>query len=114
MAIRVRACCHKPRVSRHRPVDSSIHEDSTVWQAVVTAEDVERRKPALDLFLAAASRPGVSLGQCTVVEDAVNGIAAAKTAGLRCVAVTSTFPAEHLAQADLIRPSISDIRLEDL
>lgn len=84
------------------------------WQAIVTAEDVERRKPAPDLFLMAASRLGVSPEQCTVVEDAVNGIAAAKAAGMRCVAVTSTFPAECLAQADLIRPSIREIRLEDL
>jgi beta-phosphoglucomutase len=86
----------------------------STWQAIVTAEDVERRKPAPDLFLKAASYLGVSPEQCTVVEDAVNGIAAAKAAGMRCVAVTSTFPAEHLVQADLIRPSISDIRLEDL
>lgn len=85
-----------------------------IWGAVITAEDVQQRKPAPDLFLMAASRLGVSPAQCTVVEDAVNGIAAAKAAGMRCVAVTTTFPAERLAQADLIRPSIREVRLEDL
>jgi beta-phosphoglucomutase len=85
-----------------------------IWQSIVTAEDVERRKPAPDLFLMAASRLGVSPERCTVVEDAVHGIAAAKAAGMRCVAVASTFPPERLVQADLIRPSIRDIRLEDL
>ncbi len=85
-----------------------------VWGAIVTAEDVQRRKPAPDIFLTAASRLGVRPEQCTVVEDAVNGIAAAKAAGMRCVAVTTTFPAERLGQADLIRPSIREIRPEDL
>lgn len=84
------------------------------WQAIVTAEDVERRKPDPDIFLMAASRLGVSPSQCTVVEDAVNGIAAAKAAGMRCVAVASTFPAGLLNQADLIHSSISAITLADL
>ncbi len=83
------------------------------WQAIVTAEDVERRKPDPDLFLMAASRLGISADQCTVVEDAVNGIAAAKAAGMRCVAVASTFPASQLGQADLIRSSVREITLED-
>jgi HAD superfamily hydrolase (TIGR01509 family) len=84
------------------------------WQAIVTAEDVERRKPDPDLFLMAARRLGVSPEQCTVVEDAVNGIAAAKAAGMRCVAVASTFPASKLGQADLIRPAVHEITLDDL
>ena len=84
------------------------------WQAIVTAEDVEHRKPDPAIFLMAAQRLGVQPSQCTVVEDAVNGIAAAKAAWMRCVAVASTFPASHLVQADLIRPSISAVTLEDL
>ncbi len=84
------------------------------WQAVVTAEDVERRKPFPDIFLMAARRLGVHPGECTVVEDAVNGIAAAKAAGMRCVAVSSTFRASELEQADLVRDSIADITLDDL
>lgn len=87
---------------------------ATSWQAIVTAEDVERRKPDPAIFLMAAKRLGVSPDHCTVVEDAVNGIAAAKAAGMKCVAVASTFPASQLAQADLIRLSISAITLEDL
>lgn len=85
-----------------------------IWQAIVTAEDVERRKPDPDIFLLAASRLGLLPSQCTVVEDAVNGIAAAKAAGMRCVAVATTFPTDLLAQADLVRPSIRDVSLVDL
>jgi len=84
------------------------------WQAIVTAEDVVRRKPDPDIFLMAAHRIGMVPSQCTVVEDAVNGIAAAKAAGMRCVAVASTFPASLLVQADLVRPSISAVTLDDL
>ena len=87
---------------------------SATWQAVVTAEDVERRKPDPAIFLLAAQRLGVQPSECTVVEDAVNGIAAAKAAGMRCVAVASTFPALQLVQADLIRPSINAVTLQDL
>jgi len=87
---------------------------ASTWQAIVTAEDVERRKPDPDIFLMAANRLGVSPSRCTVVEDAVNGVAAANAAGMRCVAVATTFPANLLVHADLIRPSISAISLEDL
>ena len=85
-----------------------------LWKAIVTAEDVERRKPDPAIFLMAAERLGIRPEQCTVVEDAVNGIAAAKAAGMRCVAVATTFPAGQLVQADLIRPSVNAITLEDL
>lgn len=84
------------------------------WQAVVTAEDVERRKPDPSLFLKAAERLGISPADCVVVEDAVNGIAAAKAAGMRCVAVATTFLAERLTQADQVRPSIAEVTLADL
>jgi HAD superfamily hydrolase (TIGR01509 family) len=84
------------------------------WQAVVTAEDVERRKPDPAIFLTAASRLGVAPAGCTVVEDAVNGIAAARAAGMRCVAVATSFPAERLSGADVVRPSIALVTLADL
>lgn len=84
------------------------------WPAVVTAEDVERRKPDPSIFLKAAERLGVPPSRCTVVEDAINGIAAARSAGMRCVAVATSFPAERLAQADVVRASIAAVTLSDL
>lgn len=84
------------------------------WGAVVTAEDVTLRKPAPDIFLAAARRLNCAPAECTVVEDAVSGVAAAKAAGMRCVAVAQTFPADRLSQADLVRAHIADITLADL
>ena len=84
------------------------------WPAIVTAEDVERRKPDPAIFLTAAARLGIAPEHCTVIEDAVNGIAAAKAADMRCVAVATTFPAAALAAADSVRPSIAEIKPEDL
>ena len=88
--------------------------DPETWQAVITAENVERRKPDPAIFLMAAEKMGVPPSSCTVVEDAVNGIEAAKAAGMRCVAVATTFPATLLGRADLVRGSVAEVRMEDL
>lgn len=84
------------------------------WDAVVCAEDATHKKPAPDLFLAAAGRLALAPGQCVVIEDAVNGIQAAKAAGMRCVAVAQTFPAAQLRAADLVRPNLQAVTLADL
>ena len=86
------------------------------FAALVTGEDVTRRKPHPDIFLEAARRLDVPPEACCVIEDAVHGVEAAKTAGMRCVAVTTSFPAEALAAAgaDLVRTAIGEITLEDL
>ena len=84
------------------------------WNAIVSAEDVTHKKPAPDIFLAAARKLGVPPDRCVVIEDAVNGVQAAKAAGMRCVAVTHTFPAEKLAAADLVRSALAEVSLKDL
>jgi HAD superfamily hydrolase (TIGR01509 family) len=84
------------------------------WDAVVTAEQVEHKKPMPDIFLSAAQNLGVDPSACVVVEDAVNGVQAAKAAGMRCIAVAQTFPPELLREADLVRDTIADIQLLDL
>ncbi|MCX6922189.1 MAG: HAD-IA family hydrolase [Verrucomicrobia bacterium] len=84
------------------------------WDAVVTGEDVAAKKPAPDIFLSAAAKLGMAPAQCTVVEDAVNGVEAAYAAGMRCVAVAQTFPAAQLQNADLVRPDIATVSLADL
>ncbi len=86
------------------------------FAALVTGEDVFRRKPHPDIFLEAARRLDVPPEACCVIEDAVNGVEAAKAGGMRWVAVTPSFPAEALAAAgaDLVRTGIGEITLEDL
>jgi beta-phosphoglucomutase len=84
------------------------------WDAVVTGEDVAAKKPAPDIFLVAARKLDLASAQCVVVEDAVNGVQAAKAAGMRCVAVAQTFPAAQLQGADVVRSGIAAVSLTDL
>ncbi|MGV3530974.1 MAG: HAD family hydrolase [Chthoniobacteraceae bacterium] len=58
-----------------------------LFQAVVTAEDYQRGKPAPDPFLEAALRLGIAPAQCLVFEDTATGIAAAEAAGMQWVLV---------------------------
>jgi HAD superfamily hydrolase (TIGR01509 family) len=98
-------------------IDANLREiglPPATWDAVVSAEDVVNKKPAPDIFLAAARKLGAAPGACVVIEDAVNGVQAAKAAGMRCVAVAHTFPSEKLAGADLVRPNIAELSLQDL
>ncbi|WP_124267026.1 HAD family phosphatase [Streptomyces sp. ADI96-02] len=53
----------------------------------VSAEEVARGKPEPDVFLEAARRMGAEPADCVVVEDAAPGAAAARAAGMRCIAV---------------------------
>ena len=77
------------------------------FDAVVTAEDVVHKKPAPEIFLAAAKKLGLDARDCLVVEDAVNGVAAAKAAGARCLALTTSFTREKLAAADWFAPTLA-------
>jgi beta-phosphoglucomutase len=69
------------------------------FDAVVTGSEVARKKPAPDLFLRAAEKLGLAARQCLVVEDAPNGIVAAKAAGARALGIMSSFPDEKLRAA---------------
>lgn len=59
-------------------------------------------KPDPTLFLKVARLIGVVPERCVVVEDAVAGVEAARRAGMKCVAVTTTNPAQALKEADVI------------
>jgi HAD superfamily hydrolase (TIGR01509 family) len=68
------------------------------FDRVVGAEGVARGKPAPDIFLAAAAALGVAPERCLVFEDAVNGIVAARAAGMRSVGIATSFTQDELRQ----------------
>ncbi|HPH97907.1 MAG TPA: HAD family phosphatase [Anaerolineaceae bacterium] len=70
-------------------------------------------KPAPDVFLEAARRLNVAPKNCIVVEDAVPGVQAARSAGMKCIAITNTNSAENLAGADLITDDLTRLKLDD-
>ena len=77
---------------------------------LIAAEDVVRGKPDPDVYLAAAARLGVIPSECIVVEDAPAGIEAARSAGMRVLALTTTHPA-NLLNADAYAPSLAWVHL---
>lgn len=80
---------------------------------VITADDVERHKPAPDVFLEAAHRSGVDPKHCVVIEDAGEGILAAHHAGMKAVGLLTAYhSAEELAHADRVIGGFSDLSLE--
>jgi HAD superfamily hydrolase (TIGR01509 family) len=82
------------------------------FDAVITAEDVIHKKPDPEIFLLAAKKIGLSPSTCLVVEDAVSGVTAAKSAGARCLAITSTFSEEELHRADWFAPDLDHVPQE--
>ena len=77
---------------------------------LISAEDVVRGKPHPDVYLAAAARLEVIPSECIVVEDAPAGIEAARLAGMRVLALTTTHPV-NLLNADAYAPSLASVHL---
>ena len=85
------------------------------FRATVSSEEVERGKPAADVYVEAARRLDVEPGMCAAVEDSKNGIRSAKAAGLRVVAIPNTrYPPgeDALADADLVLRSLAELTPE--
>jgi HAD superfamily hydrolase (TIGR01509 family) len=85
------------------------------FRATVSSEEVERGKPAPDVYLEAARRLGVAPELCAAVEDSHSGIRSAKAAGMRVVAIpNASYPPdeEALALADLVLTSLDQLTPE--
>jgi beta-phosphoglucomutase len=82
---------------------------SATFNFIVTGLDVSNKKPFPDIYIKAAESIDLDPQECLVVEDAISGIKAGKAAGCRCLAVTSSFEAKALAEADWICGSLNDV-----
>jgi beta-phosphoglucomutase len=82
------------------------------FDAIITGSQAARKKPDPEIYLLAARALQLPPSQCLVIEDAVAGVAAAKAAGARCLALTTSFPADHLQQADWIVPDLAHVPAE--
>jgi len=89
--------------------------DSCVGDERSCRGDVERTKPAPDLYLAAVAALGVNVDEVVALEDSPNGIAAAKAAGLYCIAVPNEITKLlDLSAADRIVESLAEVRLRSI
>ena len=79
-----------------------------LFDTLVNGLEVEHKKPHPEIYLLAAKRLGLAPADCLVVEDAISGMKAAKAAGCKCLAITSSFRAEDFDQADWVVPDLSE------
>ena len=84
------------------------------FDEIITGDLVQKSKPAPDIFLKAAEKLKLKPEECVVIEDAVSGVKAAKNAGMKCVAITTTHTEELLNQADLVVDSYEHLDLQKI
>lgn len=83
------------------------------FEAIVTGDDVKSGKPDPEIYLATARKLGLKPADCLVLEDATAGIASAKAAGCKCIAIINNYtPPQDLSKADLVLNSLFDINLK--
>jgi len=80
----------------------------------VNGNDVKHGKPAPDVFLTASSQLGIEPRGCIVVEDAVLGVKAAKSAGMFCIGIDRHGDTSRLKEANIIVKDMAEIDLADL
>jgi beta-phosphoglucomutase len=87
------------------------------FQAVISAEDVEQGKPEPEIFLKVLAKLNAGVSQqiepadCVVIEDSKEGIRGARRAGMKCLAVTNSHPAELLGEANAVVASLEGVTL---
>jgi len=87
------------------------------FTVIIAAEDVTQGKPEPEIFLKAleqinarrSDRDRISAADCLVIEDSKEGIKGARRAGMKCLAVTNSHPAELLSDADAVVMSLEEV-----
>lgn len=91
-------------------VDQRLNLSALFENKIYTLDKVGyRSKPNPDIFLYAAQQLGSLPESCVVIEDAPHGIDAAKRAGMRCIAISTTYDAGKLVQADFVVSAYAEI-----
>ena len=80
----------------------------------LTRDNVKNVKPHPEIYLRGAGIFGVDPSECVVFEDSIVGITAAKSAGMKCIAVINTYSAEDLKDADMRIKSYKEINIEKI
>jgi mannitol-1-/sugar-/sorbitol-6-phosphatase len=78
--------------------------------SLVTADDVAEGKPSPEPYLKGAAVLGFAPADCVVFEDTPAGVQAGKAAGMRVIALTTTYPSEELTAADALLDSLAGVK----
>jgi len=90
-------------------------EITSYFDAIVTTSEAGKSKPAPDVYLLAAQKFGIAPSNCIVFEDSPNGLLAAKSAGMYCIAVqTNSVNVTELSLADFLVRSFVGMSLNRL
>jgi len=106
--------------SSNRPLIEAVLESAGIvdlFAITVSSEEVDRGKPAPDVYLEATRRLGFPPSRCAAIEDSANGIRSAHAAGLRVCAVPNAHyppPTGVLALADVVVASLSELTFDAL
>lgn len=97
-------------------IDACLHALglAQLFDAMITAEDVNLGKPNPEVFLKAAARIGRAPKCCVVFEDALAGIEAARAGGMHVIGIATTHPLEELTHADLAVHRMDELSIEEL
>ncbi len=110
LSLAVASTSHRPWVHGHLERIDLLRS----FDHLACGNEVERVKPAPDLYQLALRRLGATPDQAIAIEDSPNGIAAAKAAGLFCIAVANPLTASlDLSAADMRLSSLADVSLAD-
>jgi len=82
-----------------------------IFDCIAFGQEVSESKPSPQIYLLAAKKLEVSPSDCVVIEDSPLGVKAAKTAGMKCLAITSTHPRQDLEEADKVVDSLENVDL---
>ncbi len=79
---------------------------------MICADDITRGKPDPEGYLTAAGQLGFSAADCIVIEDAPAGIESARAAGMRAIAIATTYPSDQLRSADAVVTRLADLSVK--
>ena len=82
------------------------------FRFIVASGDTPNSKPWPDPYVLAARLHGVAASECVAIEDSRWGIESAKTAGFKCVGITTSYPAAQLREADRVIGSLAEFTPE--
>jgi beta-phosphoglucomutase family hydrolase len=82
-----------------------------IFDCIVFGQEVSESKPSPQIYLLAAKKLEVTPNDCVVIEDSPLGVKAAKTAGMKCLAITNTHPRRKLEEADRVVDSLENVDL---
>ena len=93
------------------PEISVVTPSTTLPAALVSASDIVNGKPHPEPYLKGAAALGFEPKDCVVIEDSPSGVRAGKTAGMRVIAVPTTYDVSELTEADVLLKRLSDLRV---